>query len=153
IASAGLVAGGRVPFEFLSSSDAETLIVDVQMPIGTPVHRTNALVQRIEDAAMREPEVRGGASNIGAPTNLDTGQVDATATHIAQLFIELHPVEQRDRESDEVVGSIRRSLEGQLAEAERVRFSEISGGPGGADITLDFRGVDDARVVEAANRF
>jgi len=153
VVSLGMVAGGRVPFEFLAASDSETVIVDLRMPIGTPVESTNRLVQRVEAAATAQPEVQSVSSNVGQSVNIDTGQAAATSTHVAQLFIELHPVESRDRESSEVIGSIRRALAGRVDEAERLSFSEIHGGPGGADITFEFRGADDARVLEAARQF
>jgi len=37
IVSVGMVAGGRVGFEFFEMSDAETVKIDLTMPIGTPI--------------------------------------------------------------------------------------------------------------------
>src|SRR5690606_31158634 len=34
IACLGLVAGGRVPFDFLASADSETILVNLKMPVG-----------------------------------------------------------------------------------------------------------------------
>ncbi len=153
IVSLGMVAGERVPFTFLTTSDSETLIVNVHMPIGTPIEQTNRIVQRIEAAAATQPEVSNVVSDIGESSNIDTGQTEMRAQHIAQMFIELLPVEQRDRESSKVSASIREALAGQLDEVERISFSEITGGPGGADISLEFRGNHQDKIVAAARRF
>ena len=44
----GLVAAGKPPFEFLPTSDSETVIAELRMPVGTPVGETEKIVQRIE---------------------------------------------------------------------------------------------------------
>src|SRR5690606_38084697 len=87
LVSLGMVAGGRVGFTFLSETDSETILVSVEMPLGTPVERTTEVVNRIEAAARAQPETRSVSTQVGQSTNVDTGQADATATHIAQMFI------------------------------------------------------------------
>ena len=151
IAVMGLFAGDRVGFEFLPNDDAETVLVDLRMPIGTPLAVTERVVKTIEDAAFAEPEIDSVGSVVGQRANIDTGQAEAASTHVAQMFLELFPVEQRDRESSHVLASIRASLEGKLAGIDRIGFSEISGGPAGAAITLRVRG-EDAQQVTAAVR-
>jgi multidrug efflux pump subunit AcrB len=149
IVSVGMVAGGHVPFTFLESSDAETIIVDLRMPIGTPLGGTNNIVQRIEDAAAKQSEVKSVSSVIGQRANIDTGATEAFAPHVAQIFVELFFVEQRDRESSQVIASIRDELRGKLTEIDRISFSEISGGPGGSDISLEVRGQTPERIGAA----
>lgn len=149
IATTGLFAGGKVAFEFLPNNDAETVLVDMRMPIGTPIESTNELVSRIEAAAFSQPEIRSIGSVVGQRANIDTGNAEAAATHIAQMFLELYEVERRDRESSQVIASIRGELEGRLDEADRVRFTEISGGPAGAGITVRVRGKDSATINTA----
>src|SRR5690606_10541615 len=53
-----------------------------------------------------------------------------------------------DRVSQQVIASIREAV-GRVDEAERVRYSEISGGPGGPDITVQVLG-NDERLMDAA---
>ncbi len=145
----GLFIGGRVGFEFLPSNDAETVLVDLRMPIGTPLERTEQVVRTIEDAAFAEPEIDSVGSVVGQRANIDTGQAEAAATHVAQMFLELQAVEHRDRESARVLASIRKNLDGKLAGIDRIGFSEISGGPSGAAITLRLRGEDPGEVTAA----
>jgi HAE1 family hydrophobic/amphiphilic exporter-1 len=151
IVSLGMVAGGHVVFTFLADDDAETIVIDVRMPIGTPIDRTEQIVRRIEEAAQAQPETLNVAVQVGQATNIDTGAADAFAPHVAQMFVELVFVEDRDRESSQVIDSIRQALGGQVDEADRVRFTEISGGPGGADISLRVAGDDPEELTTVAD--
>lgn len=151
IASLGVVAGGRLQFTFLPSNDAETIVVNVRLPIGSPIERTNEAVATIERAAEDQPEVRSIAAIVGQVSNLDTGQVESFSPHIAQMFIELVFVEQRDRQSSEVIDSIRNALRGKIDQVERISYTEISGGPGGSDITIKIAGNDSDLIERAAN--
>ena len=152
IVSMGLLKGGLVRDVFLPSQDAETVIVELRMPLGTPIDKTNRVVQRIERAAAAQPEVKNIAAVVGEQANVDTGRAEASSPHVAQMFIELFYVEQRDRESGEVIDSIRRRLEGRLTEVERISFRELSGGPSGADISVRVSGEDPDRLEAAAAR-
>ena len=148
IGTLGIVAGGRIPFEFLASSDSETIVVDVRMPIGTPLHATEQVLQRVEEAAVtQEAEVLSISTLAGAATTIGGAGWSATglATHLGQVFLELKPVEERDRESSQVIQSIRQQL-GVVAGVESISYSEIQGGPGGKDITIQITGEDEAQV-------
>ena len=154
IASSGMVVGKRLPFTFLVSADSEILLAELTMPVGTPIDRTDSVVRRIEEAMLKQPEVMTAYSGIGARQSIEGGDFVAQP-HLAQIFVELKPVEERmaeeGRRSDEIVTAIFREL-GELSEASSFRIEEIGGGPTGADITLAVVGdsIDDIhRVVEA----
>jgi hydrophobic/amphiphilic exporter-1 (mainly G- bacteria), HAE1 family len=149
IVSLGMVGGGRVPFVFLPADDSETAIIDIRMPIGSTIEMTRAMAERFEEAARQQPEVLGVSSILGQTTNFETGQPDGSASHIAQLFVELFPVEERERDSGSVLASIR-ACAGDVSDAESVRFSEITGGPSGADITYEVRSNDQDAAREVA---
>ncbi|MDX1682128.1 MAG: efflux RND transporter permease subunit [Phycisphaeraceae bacterium] len=152
ILAAGLVAGGRVVYNFLPGSDAETIVVDVRMPVGTPAARTEELVGRIESAARAQPEIRQISSVVGERSDIETGATDAASGHIAQLFIELVYVEQRDRASGEVIDAIRAELAGVIDAAERISFEELTGGPGGPDISVRVTGRSSAQTGSASRQ-
>ncbi|MEI7879131.1 MAG: efflux RND transporter permease subunit, partial [Planctomycetota bacterium] len=61
------------------------------------------------------------------------------------------PVETRTRDSGTVMNEVRAAL-GNVDEAESVTFSEISGGPAGADITYQIRCADPETARAAASR-
>ncbi|MSR40605.1 MAG: efflux RND transporter permease subunit [Phycisphaerales bacterium] len=151
IASLGMVAGGRLPFVFLPAEDAETIIVDIRLPIGSTQDATAAVVRRFETALAIPEEVSGFSSILGQSTNFETGQPDAAAAHVAQIFVELVPVETRTRDSASVMDNVR-ALVGTVDEAESVTYREISGGPSGTDITYQIRSSDPILAREAARR-
>ncbi len=151
IASLGMVAGGRLPFVFLPAEDAETIIIEIRLPIGSTQDATARVVKQFE-AALRIPaEVSGFSSILGQSTNFETGQPDAAAPHIAQMFVELVPVETRSRDSATVMDEVRAAV-GSVDEAESIEYKEISGGPAGADITYQIRSADPLLAREAADR-
>jgi len=149
--SLGMVAGGRLPFTFLPNNDSESIAVDIRLPVGTALPVTERLVRRIEEAALAQPELRSVSAMIGAAADLEIAGAGVASTHVAQVFLELTAVEERDRESAQVITAIRAAL-GNTDEAEEIRFQELSGGPGGTDITIEIRGESRARTVEAAAR-
>ena len=141
---------GRVKYDFLPSSDSETVVVDIRMPIGTPIERTDAVVAQIEAVAKAIPEVKSVEALIGQRNNIETGLSEAFTPHNAQMFIELQAVESRDRESPVIVAEMRTKLAKQLDEVERIAFTEISGGPGGPGITVRISGEDVESIDQAA---
>ncbi len=149
VASTGMIAGGRVPFVFLPQNDAETVIVNVRLPIGTPETKTAEIVERIEAVAQALPEFMSISSVVGETSNIDTGATSGFSPHLAQMFVELQPVETRERPSPEIIEAMRQGLEGQLDEVDRITFEPISGGPGGPDISIKVRGRDLDRIHEA----
>ena len=149
IISLGLVKGEHVQFTFLPTSDSETIIIDLRMPIGTSIEKSNEVVARIERATRQQKETKSVASIVGQRVNFDTGANELFASHVAQMYVELVLVEDRDRESSQIIASIRDAISGQIDEVERITFTEISGGPEGPDISIQVRG-DNVEHIKAA---
>ena len=150
IVSVGLSLGGRVPYRFLPKSDAETIAVDLRMPVGTPIEKTGAMANVIETAARAQTETKSTVAIVGERSDIDTGTEDIQATHIAQFFIELKTIEQRERRSSQVVASIRREIADKLVDIESIRFTELGGQSANPDITLRLRGDDEQEVADLA---
>ncbi len=149
IGSFGLIAGGRVRFEFLASADAELVLADLRMPIGTPIERTDEAVRLIERTALALPEVQSVITVVGARQNLD-GDGGSQQTHLAQTYLELRPVEFRDRTSRELIDDLRRRL-GEIPGVKSLRFEEAQGGPSGPDISYAISGDSAAMIRRAAD--
>ena len=149
IMSFGLVAGGRVTYIFLPRSDAESFVINVKMPVGTAVARTTEAADKIERAVRSQPETLNISTAVGITANYETGVVDAVSPHVAQIYVELKAVEARDRESAQIIGSIRDRLKGKLDEVDRMTYAPLSGGPGGRDISIQVSG-DNPGKVDAA---
>lgn len=151
IASLGMLAGGRLNFVFLDSSDAETVTAELRMPVGTPLIETDRIARKIERAALEQPEVVSVYALVGSISSLSGDGGGSQQTHLAQLIMELAPVEQRDRTSDEVIVAIRKSL-GHLPGVKSLRIQGMVGGPEGTDITLTASGADPALLAPVAAR-
>lgn len=146
IISLGMVAGGRVPFVFLQSSDSEIVNIALRMPTGTPIDQTDEIVRRIEAIAIEEPEVSAVFTVVGATNSMD-GENSTQSPHIAQLILELLPVEQRERSSSQIILDIRARL-GEVPGVKSLRMEELSGGPEGPDISLTVVGDSPALITQ-----
>ena len=133
--SLGMVLGRRVPFVFLPVSDAENLLVDVRMPTGVSIEQTSDFVARVEGAARAQPETSSVSTILGTSFDVGSGQMNPSNATSGQIFLELKPIEQRERSSAQVIDSIRADL-GDVSEADELAFSVLDGGPGGQDITI-----------------
>lgn len=146
IVSLGMLGGGRLGFVFLDSSDAETVTAELRMPVGTPLAETDRLAKIAERAAMEQAEVRSIFALVGSISSLNGEGGSAQQTHLAQLIMELAPVEERERTSEEVIVAMRKSM-GDLPGVKSLRIQGMVGGPGGTDITLTVSGDDEDRLV------
>lgn len=149
VVSLGMLAGGRLQFVFLDASDAETVTAELRMPVGTPLAETNRIAREIERAALEQPEVTSVYALVGSISSLSGDGGSAQQTHLAQLIMELAPVEQRDRTSDAVIVAMRKSL-GDLPGVKSLRIQGMVGGPEGTDITLTVAGDDPSRLAPVA---
>ncbi|MEM1424685.1 MAG: efflux RND transporter permease subunit, partial [Planctomycetota bacterium] len=149
IVSAGLVAGRIVEFDFLGTQDAETLNITVRMPVGTTADVTDNITQRIESAVLEQEEVSAVFTSVGSSSSVD-GSSTSVNPHLAQLIVELVPVEERDRGSEQITVAIRESI-GPLPGVESMRIEAISGGPDGPAISLAVIGEDIATMQTAAD--
>lgn len=151
IVSVGMVAGGRLVFVFLPADDSENMVLDFRLPMGASIEQSRAFARRVEAAARAQPEVKSIITQVGVRTNFETSIAEDAASHVGQIFLELTPVERRDRRSGEVIDAIRAAL-GPVDETESFRFTEISGGPAGTDITLEVMGEDAVEVRRVADK-
>lgn len=150
IASSALFVSGRLSFVFFDSNDAETINGNLVMPIGTPVEETDAVVRRLEAAALAQPEVSSVYAQVGAQSSLDGGSVDSQQSHLGQIILELVPVEARERRSGEIIVSIQEAV-GEVPGVKSLRMAEVAGGPDGPAITYTVVG-DDPSAIDRAVR-
>ena len=151
IVSAAMVAGGRLEFIFFETEDAESVNVTLRMPIGTPVGETDGFIRRIEQAALEQPEIASVYASVGAIGDVNGEGGDISQPHLGQLFLELNPVEERDRTSNDVILAIREEL-GELPGVKSLRFEPIGGGPGGVAISLGVVGSNTEKTQKVVDR-
>jgi len=108
------IAGGYLKFVFFDAVEADNMVATLTMPLGTPVERTQEIIDRVEKAAFQavgefdkgrdgEPSLlKHVATTVGAhPTAARSGpiQVDlgpGAASHLAEVNVELLGAEYRN---------------------------------------------------------
>src|SRR5690606_19237680 len=103
IATIGIVAGGRINFEFFPTVEGDVIVAEVEMPYGTSIERTAAVQERLIATASELIDekgkhlLRGMYSNIGAAGLMrgDPNRPPTAGTHLAEVALYLVPPDQR----------------------------------------------------------
>jgi len=150
IAGIGIVAGGRVEWEFFPKIDSDIVTARVTMPFGTPAADTEQVQARIVEASRRvitrlEPQrgeqvVRGrfallGATGAGGGGGPRGGQQSAGG-HVAEVAMMTVTSDRRSFTARELAEAWREEV-GEIPGVESLQFQYSTGGPGGSD--LDFQ--------------
>lgn len=141
-----------IPFELMPETDEGQVRVDVELPVGTRIERTEAIVLRLEQMIEKlVPEKIDLMSSAGG------GGWMGGSTHRGDLTIRLVPKDDRKRSSDEIAMALRRELSGLPGVIIRTRASGgnrqmtrmLSGGGGDSRLSFEIRGHDleDARAL------
>ncbi len=144
----GLVGGGRVGFVFFPKMDSETIVADLRMPVGAPINETDERIRKIESAIQALDEKDSLYTLIGMNYGAD-GSNQAASSHIGQAILELKPVEQRDRTSEEIIRELRAATR-DLSGIQSLKFASMQGGPAGAPIDVEIRGDRLSDLVSAS---
>ncbi len=142
----GLVAGGRVEWEFFPKVDSDIVTARVTMPFGTPAAETERVQRHILEVSRQvvaelEPQrgedvVRGRFALLGATgasgDGPGGGQRNAGG-HVAEVAVFCRPSDERSFTAREFAEAWRNAL-GELPGVESLQFQYSTGGPGGADI-------------------
>jgi hydrophobic/amphiphilic exporter-1 (mainly G- bacteria), HAE1 family len=151
IISVGLVMGGRVGYEFMTIPDAETIAINLRMPEGTPFAQTAKMIERLEDGAKSQSQVKHISSLSGVQMATE-GTSGGFSSHLGQLFIELTPAETRTLNASEVIDNIRTSIGDAAMLADSIGYEMMSGAPSGADITIKLHGDSELELVAASQQ-
>jgi multidrug efflux pump subunit AcrB len=151
IAVGGLIGGGRVPFVMFQKMDAETLLAEVELPIGSPLERTDAVMRQLEAITAEVPEINMRYSLVGSQMNMSGSGLGSTQAHSGQMIMELLPSEERERTSDDILNELRRRSEG-ITGVNSLVFSSVHGGPGGAAIQVEVAGDELPDLVAVTGR-
>ena len=154
--SFGLVAGGIVEFVFVQDMDSETVICDIELPIGSPSDRVRARVMQISDFVKNAPEVVSVQAFVGIQVDVaGEGAVGfKNQSHLGQLVVELQESDARERaggrSSNELLAECREFTR-KLPEINAVRWLALNGGPGGKDVVVRISGAETEELVEVAS--
>jgi len=159
----GMLASGRVLFQFFPSVAGDLLIARLVLPEGYPIEETKTLVAEIQAAAatldqeMTEASPDGESAivselvSVGIPLSVgslsNTGQ---TGSHIAEIGLNLKPYRERQGMTPTEAAARWRALTPALPDVVEQSFTAaaLSLGP---DINLELRGRDIEVLGQAAH--
>lgn len=142
-------ARSNMEFLLFPSSGADTLIVEIELPTGSPLALTSEKTKELERIvqSLPENELQTFVTRIGTLES-----VQGRAENYAHLVVGLTPYTERVRTADDIVEALRRDSDG-LEGFERINFMVLRQGPPvGKPITLRVTGADDGRRAEVVDR-
>ncbi|MGE3840890.1 MAG: efflux RND transporter permease subunit [Vicinamibacterales bacterium] len=133
-------------FEMLPQTDEGQVNVNIELPIGSRIERTDAALRTVEDRIQGlVPEATMLVSSVGG----GGGGFGGSSTHRGQVQVMLTPKDERNRSNDEIAQSLRRELNGIPGVVARAQpsggafqINRLFGGGGDSRIALEIRGHD-----------
>lgn len=148
LGSVGFLAGGHLGSEAMPEIDGDVLEARILMPQGTPLERTEAVADRVEQAMRRiderlTPEQPGEAPLVEAVQtrfnhNLSAGEA---GPHVATVMVDLLTAERRTVTLDELTAAWREEI-GAVPGIHSLIIQEPGFGPAGIPVEMRLRGED-----------
>ncbi len=132
------VVGRRVRIEFIQKMDSETITAALKMPVGTPIEGTSRAIRQVEQAAVALPELDSMYTLLGTQYG-NRGNQTGIATHLGQCIIELTHIDERERNSEEILRELREKTQ-NVPGANSLKFAGAVHGPGGMPIHVEISG-------------
>jgi multidrug efflux pump subunit AcrB len=165
----GLIASGRVSFQFFPSVEGDRIYATLTMPEGVPVEMTSEAVGRLEDAAFRLQAELDAERPAGAPSmvqamftslgkTIDRGggpprPETAGQSHFGEVAIAMPSFDVRGDVSVVAISDRWRELTGPIPDAVALSFSAAAFSTGEAiNFRLTGRDVDELRAMAAELR-
>ncbi len=141
--------------ELFPGEDFPQFYVKAEMPPSYGIQETTDVIARLENAAktLPEDEVAAIVSNIGLHTPT-SGLLEGITygSNFGELIIELVPKDQRTRNTDQVIASLRQQTT-DISGIEKLNFVKLEGGPPqGQDVEVKVKGARFEQLVEIADR-
>ena len=148
LASVALLAGGYVPFEVFPAQEGDTLAAKLTLPAGTPLARTEKVVQQVVEGleAVNEElsQVQDGGQQLVESFNIEFGKNDEafeSGPHVATVNVDLLGSESRSTTLDEVIGKWKAKV-GTPADLVTFSVAQPQLGPAGRAIEVRIKGRD-----------
>lgn len=141
IFSASLLATGIVATEFFPVSDAESVTISVEAPIGTNVNVVNEVVTQLEQRLLKYPEIVSYATVVGGQSGSILSSGSSQSSHLAQITVNLKDKEERELKSYELAAVIRKDV-ADIKGADIIIANPASGPPSGSAFEARINGAD-----------
>ena len=170
VATAGVLASGRLPFSFFPPVESDRASAKLTMPLGTSARVTEEIVLHLERSAQTLAAELAGEASADPPVEhvlaavgghpvtqsgggpLSAGNVAGSGAHLGEVTMQLAPSQSRDVETRQVADRWR-ELAGAVPDAVELTF-ESSLFSVGAEIDIQLEGddLDELREVAAKVR-
>jgi len=154
----GTVKGGILKRTFLPRIESDVVSVSIEMPVGTPVNRTEEVANHLIEQGIVVLERNGGvdALSLGHFVNLGVveagggpgGMSSSSGGHMGQVVFYLLDIDERDISTAAFVRQWREAI-GDVAGVERIGFDFATGASSGAPIDIELSH-SDVEVLERA---
>ncbi len=150
LAVTAVIAGLRLKVVMFPEGLIDQFFVQIEMPRGTSLTETNKAMQQIEDIVMNLPkaELDTVTSTVG-----QSGWEESVrrGTNLAQARVYLQPQEDRERQTDEILGELRAQFAG-IKSIEKLDIEKLRPGPPvGKAVQVKIRG-DDTAVLQGLSK-
>ncbi len=140
---------GLVKINMFPASDADSIYVDLENPVGTPLEVTNDQLADLEAVLEGDIRVRSFLATAGSGANAGSLTTGSTNTHLGALTINL--AAKRSATSQEIIDEYQTRFE-QLVEAEVSVYQEGEGPAQGSPVQVKLKSDDLAELETAANQ-
>ena len=151
--SMALPVFGLIKMQAFGQDDSDFFYINLEMPNGTVLERTDEITKKIENELRKESEIENFVTNIGSAIGGD-GATSASEGDSNKAFIQINLIDKKEREtySFEFVSELRKKLEPIVTQGD-IRFVELdSGPPAGKPIELRVSGPDLLILEEFAEK-
>jgi len=156
IISVGLLAGGRLSFQFFKGPEAERIYANVEMVPGTARGDTQVMVDELERALSAAQDEIGEKMVVTHVVKLATkaaqadGAGKANADHLGGMYVELLSSDQRETRTVDLIDAWKRNTD-LKAGLQKLTIIGAQTGPPGRDVDIRINGDDIRKLKNAAN--
>jgi multidrug efflux pump subunit AcrB len=155
--SVSLISGGVVKFKAFPDLDGDTVVSRILMPPGTPLARTEEVVEQVtlalevvnEQFRSKQPDGRDLVRQVYVEFNKNADAFE-TGPHVATVVADLLRAEQRNARVEAILQAWRSAV-GTVPDAVTISYTEPTPGPAGRNIEVRLRGRDLEELESAAS--
>jgi len=140
----------QLPTEFISATDRGRSLISVELPPGSTIEQTEAVVKQVTDLLKAEPEVKNIYASIGTATQSGVGPSSGTSTgavNSATITVNLVDRSQRSRSEQQFEAA----NAAKLGAVSGARLSFNAGGFSGASVSVTLVGEDPDKLSAASS--
>lgn len=147
-----IIMAKNMRFELFPADDVTYAFLNIKGPVGAPFEKTGEILEKIENIIkknVKEDEIVGFRSINGYM--FARTQTQRTGSHYGSIAIELTPVDERERTTDEILNSLSEKIKPQVDDYTFTLDKRTGGPPRGKPVNVEISGnsMDNLKEVAA----